>query len=326
MSSGSRVAVTHVARDAQLALFAGASFAVIAPAALVAFGVSLPWALAVGLACAAVAAGSVARPRLRRFLVDREPFPEAWRTMLERRVSFYGRLDTEDRARFERELRYFVREHVITGPQGEPVDDEALVLTGASAAILAFGRPGYRWPRVRDVIVYPDAFDEDYEVSARGRILGQVGRQGPIILSAKALREGFQRSADGLNVGLHELAHVLDLEDGHADGVPSLMPWSAIQPWVGVMQEEVSRARKRKSLLRRYAGTNEAELFAVATEAFFERPQALERRHPELYELMCITYGQDPAEMGPATRSRPSRSERNERKRRRRERREKHGS
>ena len=41
--------------------------------------------------------------------------------------------------------------------------------------------------------------------------------------------------------------------------------------------------------------TNEAELFAVATEAFFERPVELSRKHPALYAMLREAYGQDPA-------------------------------
>jgi Mlc titration factor MtfA (ptsG expression regulator) len=48
------------------------------------------------------------------------------------------------------------------------------------------------------------------------------------------------------------------------------------------MHAETKRAGKRRSVLRKYAATNEAELFAVATEAFFERPRALAAKHPKL--------------------------------------------
>jgi hypothetical protein len=74
-------------------------------------------------------------------------------------------------------------------------------------------------------------------------------------------------------------------------------------------------------------GANEAELFAVATEAFFERPRELARKHPELYAMLADAYGQDPAghageaeNEAPETDGEARRRERNERKRKRRER------
>jgi hypothetical protein len=42
-------------------------------------------------------------------------------------------------------------------------------------------------------------------------------------------------------------------------------------------------------------GTNEAEFFAVATEAFFEKPTLLKTRYPELYEELARYFGQDTA-------------------------------
>jgi Mlc titration factor MtfA (ptsG expression regulator) len=47
-------------------------------------------------------------------------------------------------------------------------------------------------------------------------------------------------------------------------------------------------------MLRRYAATNPAEFFAVATEVFFERPDDLSRRHPELFETLVALYHLDP--------------------------------
>ena len=46
-----------------------------------------------------------------------------------------------------------------------------------------------------------------------------------------------------------------------------------------------------RSVLREYAATNEAELFAVATEFFFERPEALKKKHPKLYAVLVEVYG-----------------------------------
>ena len=74
-----------------------------------------------------------------------------------------------------------------------------------------------------------------------------------------------------------------------------MMPWAALRPWTSVMHSETTRVEARRSILRGYAATNEAEFFAVATEAFFERPVQLREKHAALYGLLEETYGQDPA-------------------------------
>jgi Mlc titration factor MtfA (ptsG expression regulator) len=49
------------------------------------------------------------------------------------------------------------------------------------------------------------------------------------------------------------------------------------------------------TVLDTYGATNPAEFFAVATEAFFERPLALRAKQPELYAQLARFYCQDPA-------------------------------
>lgn len=267
--------------------------------AAVALLFALPFGPSVGVGIGLLVALGIAlwgtrRDRRRRRLV-RTPFPEAWRAVLEAEVAFYRRLSDSEKRRFEREVRFFLDEQHVTGPRGAPLDDSLRVLVGASAVVLIFGRPGYRYPRLRDVVVYEGAFDEDYEVRKDGNILGMVHAQGPILFSARSLRSGFRGERDGRNVGYHELAHVLDFEGGRVDGVPSFMPWKAIAPWVEVMHAEMAKAKKGRSILDRYAATNEAELFAVATEMFFERPGDMSRKHPALYALLVEAYGQNPA-------------------------------
>tara|TARA_R110000765_G_scaffold9911_3_gene30825 strand:+ start:227 stop:403 length:177 start_codon:yes stop_codon:yes gene_type:complete len=44
--------------------------------------------------------------------------------------------------------------------------------------------------------------------------------------------------------------------------------------------------------IRKYGGTNEAEFFAVASEYFFERPDLLKKKHPELYKVLVECFNQ----------------------------------
>jgi Mlc titration factor MtfA (ptsG expression regulator) len=59
----------------------------------------------------------------------------------------------------------------------------------------------------------------------------------------------------------------------------------------------------KNTLLRAYGATNPAEFFAVATETFFSRPQALLQQHPELYRELKWYYRQDPAQWLPPAHS-----------------------
>ena len=274
-----------------------------------------PWIGAlVSAALGAVWYAAMAGRYHRRRALVASPFPEDWRRLLERRVDYYRDLepDSEDRRRFEDDVRIFLAEQRIYGVgQGDQqleVDDETRLLIASSAAILGHGMPRFEWPRMRDIVVYARSFDDDYGDGDGddANISGMVHSQGPILYSARDLKLGYRRH-DGHNVGLHELAHVLDLADGHADGVPVGAAWASDAPWLEVIHDRLGRLRRRryKKVLRDYAATNEAEFFAVAVEAFFERPSRLRDQDPELYAMLRDYFGQDPAGVESARRRSP---------------------
>jgi hypothetical protein len=54
-------------------------------------------------------------------------------------------------------------------------------------------------------------------------------------------------------------------------------------------------ALRERLVLRGYGAKNEAEFFAVATEAFFEKPRQMKELLPDLYQELRRFYGFDPA-------------------------------
>jgi Mlc titration factor MtfA (ptsG expression regulator) len=204
------------------------------------------------------------------------PFPAAWRSLLDKRVAFYGRLGPAGRVRFESDVAIFLAEQRFVGPQGAPVPEDTCVLVAAAAAMLGHGRPAWEWPTHREIIVHITNFNEHHEPGDHHAIAGMVHSHGPVVLSRKQVRRGFKKS-DGENVAVHELAHVIDLADGTADGHASI--WADMPGWEALVQARLKQVRRGKNApLRAYAGTNEAELFAVAVEAFFETPEAAQTR------------------------------------------------
>jgi len=87
--------------------------------------------------------------------------------------------------------------------------------------------------------------------------------------------------------------------DGAADGTPPLRDRAEYRDWVRTCETEYLRLKHdaehgRKSFLNAYGATNEAEFFAVATEQFFDQPQLMIKRAPELYRVLKEYYRQDP--------------------------------
>ncbi|MDH5804923.1 MAG: zinc-dependent peptidase, partial [Gemmatimonadota bacterium] len=75
---------------------------------------------------------------------------------------------------------------------------------------------------------------------------------------------------------------------------------STLRGWgevLGTHYDKLKKAKKknRRTLLRKYGATNPAEFFAVATEAFFEKPYYMKKKQPDLYEELKTFYEHDPA-------------------------------
>ena len=238
-----------------------------------------------------------ARIRRRRALLS-APFPPEWETVLQRDVLFFRALDPSDQVRFRRELQVFLGEKRITGVKVR-LDTTTQVLAAVSAIIPIFGFPDWEWDQIREVLVYPTRFDGEFDFGDRQdhNILGMVGTgslNGLMILSKPDLIGGFRNATDKRNVGVHEFAHLVDKSDGVIDGVPGVgLVRDAIGPWVDLVRRKMSEIEEGRSDINRYALTNEAEFFAVASEYFFERPGVMARKHPELYAALEGVFNQN---------------------------------
>ena len=228
-------------------------------------------------------------------------FPAAWRQILSERVAFYLALTPAEQVRFEQQTQLFLARTRITGIQTD-VDDATRLLVAASAIIPVFGFPQWEYRNLGEVLIMPDAWtlpaDAAHELKPlQGTLLGSVqGFQNHhyMRLSKASLEQGFRDALDRQNVGIHEFAHLLDEADGVIDGLPkATLPPALLRPWTAAMQREIAAIRAGTSEINPYAGTNDAEFFAVASEYFFEKPETLQARHPELYNLLQQTFQQN---------------------------------
>jgi len=239
---------------------------------------------------------------IRNKKVKAEPITEEiqnYTGLLGNEVDFYKKLTEENKRRFEKMVSEFLGYVRIEGV-GTTVTDLDKVLIASSAVIPIFGFPGWKYNNLSNVILYPDTFDKDFQFEGGSRnIMGMVGSgymNGQMLLSRAALVHGFSKSAGNENTAIHEFVHLLDKSDGATDGIPeNLMAHEYTLPWFRLMHEEMQRIESGKSDINPYALTNEAEFFAVVSEYFFEKPEKLQQRHPQLYELLALIFEQHPA-------------------------------
>jgi Mlc titration factor MtfA (ptsG expression regulator) len=191
-------------------------------------------------------------------------------------------------------VRLFLAEKRVSGIEVEATE-ELRLLVAASAVTLSVGWPDYEWEGLGEVLLYPDDFDRDYDFGGSD-LAGQTHPEGTVILSVPSLEQSFEYPDDAYHVGLHEFAHLLDLEETHFGGVPSGLTGEAAREWVEVAEREMARLRDRRaSAFDAYGAHDIVEFLGVAVEAFFEVPQQVRRRHPDVYRLLCAYFRQDPA-------------------------------
>ena len=225
-----------------------------------------------------------------------KPFPAEWHTLLLENVQFYRNLSAGKQVEFQKRIMLFLSEVYIEGVQLEITDLDKL-LVASSAVIPVFGFNEWHYYNLSGVLLYPDYFNEDMEfadtASSRniGGLVGTGRFENQMILSQKALYHGFSNTTDKGNTGIHEFVHLIDKMDGLVDGIPEkLLGHKYAIPWLDLIHKKMEAINDDKSDIRQYGGTNQAEFFAVAAEYFFERPDLLKRKHPELYKMMEVCF------------------------------------
>ncbi len=245
---------------------------------------------------------------LRRRRLKARPFPPEWLTILERNVPYYHHLPAADQRELQQHIQVFLAEKRFEGCAGLEISDDIKVTIAAQACILQLHREADYYPGLLSIVVYPSSYVAPVNhVGAGGVVtpgvqvrLGESWSRDCVVLSWDDVKQGATDLYDGHNVVFHEFAHQLDRAAGSPKGAPILPQQSMYIAWARVLGASFKALRKAArrgwpTLLDKYGATNPAEFFAVATECFFEKPHALKRLHPELYEQLRLFYQQDPA-------------------------------
>ncbi len=247
------------------------------------------------------------RTRRRRRLLA-TPLLPAERELLGR-LRFYAQAPDAERAKLEHIARILAAEKPWEPCNGLALTAPMRLLIAAQAArlLVGFEPVGDPYPDVTSILVYPTAYVtktprvNSIGVVSEGSVnAGEAWMHGPVVLSWDAVERESAHPEAGHNVVLHEFCHRLDMEDGLADGTPSLGSRAEVRAWASVMTGEFERLvrsseRGERTVLDAYGATNPTEFFAVATECFFECPRALKGDRPALYALLRDHYRQDPA-------------------------------
>jgi MtfA peptidase len=237
----------------------------------------------------------------RRVIAD-----ELWDATLAR-LPFVAARDETTRTRLRRMASLFLDRKEFAGAHGFAVTDEIALAVAVQAClpVLELGLDEYDGfvgiVMHADAVVAPREFTDEHGIvhAYDEELAGEAMEGGPLMLSwADVLPE---RAADDTpyNVVIHEFAHVLDLRDGQADGVPQLASGAERRAWLDVLMPAYDRFCEQvvcgyDTVLDPYGAEGPDEFFAVASEAFFVAPADLKAEQPALYRLLASYYRQEP--------------------------------
>ena len=230
----------------------------------------------------------------KKWPVVKVSFATRLKRILRKRVSFYKKLSSQDKRKFEYRVMRFLQNHEVSAT-GTRITETDLVLVGASAVIPVFRFERWRYRELDEVMVFGPSFDRNFDESGEeGRVVGLLGTgelDGKMFLCRDSLRKGFAQEEDGDNTAIHEFVHLIDKMDGRVDGIPKLlMKRQYVLPWLDLIRHKIDEIQSGESDFNPYGASGKEEFLAVAGEYFFERPEKMKESHPELYRAMQLIF------------------------------------
>jgi Mlc titration factor MtfA (ptsG expression regulator) len=256
-------------------------------------------------------AGWLQRRREARALQRRAISDALWQSCIAE-LPFVAARPAEQQERLRRMASLFLDRKEFSGAQGFAVTDRIALAVAAQACLPALELGLDHYDAFVGIVMHGDAvvaarevMDEHGVVHAYDEELaGEAMAGGPLMLSwADVLPDPAAEAPlpTAYNVVIHEFAHVLDMRDGQADGIPVLGSAAERRAWNAVLQPEYDRFCERvvcgyETVLDPYAAESPDEFFAVSSEAFFVTPRPLKEEQPAMYRLLTSYYRQNPAD------------------------------
>ena len=245
--------------------------------------------------------------REQRALARRAIPDDLWALTLAR-LPFVARLAETDRAELRRLCSLFLDDKRFVTADGLEVTDE-MALTIAAQACLPVLRLGLHYYgklagivlRREGVFVQRSHMDEDGVVHEYDdTILGELDFNGMLMLSWGDADDAVESASVGLNVVIHEFAHLIDAATGSIDGIPPLPDAQARERWADAIDAAYDDFcamvdEGLDTVVDPYGAEAVDEFFAVTIEAFFVDPIPFKREWPDLYPMYADYFRQDPA-------------------------------
>ena len=232
-------------------------------------------------------------------------FPDSYKKILQN-IVYYQHLPDELKEKIHKKILFFIHTKEFVGVHTK-VTDEMKVIIAFFACMMVVNMDDEYYDELVTILIYPnnmvmDDVSVNNGIYSQERLILQGQSIGDAIVIAwdEAKEEAYHLRHH--NVIIHELAHVLDFEEGMANGVP-LLQRSRYDAWSKVLYKRYNELNEKVkynsnldkyNLIGEYASTNKAEFFAIVSELFFLNPKSLKEHFPDLYSEFSIYYCLDP--------------------------------
>ncbi len=206
-----------------------------------------------------------------------------------RYFSYYKTLDKNTQKLFIARCLKFIKDKIITGADGFEPNNKVKAIIAASAVQLTLGLDTWTLNYFDSIIIHPKDFDN---IPSGLKFKGETNLRGYIRLSWEGFIAGYKVEDDNLNLGLHEFTHALRFnsitgfeQDYFVEHYFDAWLASADEPFNEIKQS-------KKTIFRKYGGTNLNEFLSVCIEHFFESPEQIKENYPDLFYATAILLNQ----------------------------------
>jgi MtfA peptidase len=197
--------------------------------------------------------------------------------------TFYKGLSVTEKREFEKRVRSFIDNKTFLPAGTLPeVTTEMKVLISAAACQITFGFKHIILRSFSKIIVYPDDY---YSQLNQAYHQGEVNLAGAIVLSWKNFTKGYEQKSDGINLGLHEMAHAMRIENTLRNGEYGFIDKKLLRNF-DVEAQKILHSNIESPYLSEHALSNTQELFATCVELYFERPETLKNISMPLFNAI----------------------------------------
>ena len=166
------------------------------------------------------------------------------------------------------------------------------ILMSATAVQLTFGLKEFELPWYQYIRIHSEEYFAN-DPNALRVLAGHV-ENNIITIAWNQFLKGIEDDHDGVNVGLHEMAHALYYQHAIINKSKNNGFNKELSEVMEESEDIYTLKHKHQILYSDNAYKNLQEFWAESIELFFERPQAMQICYPELFESLKELLNQDP--------------------------------